>query len=97
MACGEVMGVPLAVRKSAPFPGVRYVRCRECMTVQVAEAPPAGQIAAFYDRFYINDAHQTMPARLLGWLRGVSERARALTGGVRDEPSWRVHFVRITG
>jgi hypothetical protein len=47
------------------------------MTVQVAEAPPAGQIAAFYDRFYINDAHQTMPARLLGWLRGVSERARA--------------------
>lgn len=77
MACGEGMGVPLVVRKSAPFPGVRYVRCRECMTVQVAEAPPAGQIAAFYDRFYINDAHQTLPARLLGWLRGVSERESA--------------------
>lgn len=73
----EGMGVPLVVRKSAPFPGVRYVRCRECMTVQVAEAPPAGQIAAFYDRFYINDAHQTLPARLLGWLRGVSERESA--------------------
>ena len=77
MACGEAMSVPWVVRKSAPFPGVRYVRCRECMTVQVAEAPPAGQIAAFYDRFYINDAQQTLLARLLGWLRGVSERARA--------------------
>jgi SAM-dependent methyltransferase len=77
MACGEAMSVPWVVRKSALFPGVRYVRCRECMTVQVAEAPPADQIAAFYDRFYINDAQQTLLARLLGWLRGVSERARA--------------------
>ena len=71
------MSVPSVVRKSAPFPGVRYVRCRECMTVQVAEAPPADQIAAFYDRFYINDAHRSLPSQILGWLRGVSERARA--------------------
>ena len=77
MACGEAMGAPSVVRRSAPFPGVRYVRCRECMTVQVAEAPPAGQIAAFYSRFYINAAHRSLPDQILGWLRGASERARA--------------------
>lgn len=77
MACGAGMGVPSAVRRSALFPGMRYIQCRESMTVQVAEAPPAGQIAAFYNRFYINDAHRSMSAQLLGWLRGMSERARA--------------------
>ena len=71
------MGVPSFVRRSAPFPEVRYVRCDECMTVHIAEAPPANQITAFYNRLYINDAHRSMPAKLLGCLRGLSERARA--------------------
>jgi 2-polyprenyl-3-methyl-5-hydroxy-6-metoxy-1,4-benzoquinol methylase len=47
------------------------------MTVHIAEAPPANQITAFYSRLYINDAHRSMAAKLLGWLRGLSERVRA--------------------